>query len=1313
MSSFRESDSIQVLEDAINTNKVLLDMILMEDLSDAEQEDQIKRQTDEIEAREKRISELRGSSWSNQATADDRQWYAMDDHYPTEDQPYPQDRHDGWSLAQHDGGANDYEHLDLSNDFMDDFMPMSRAENNRLPVPQNTSGTPRSSLGGNSASDSSSSLLDPQSRKRPRDSVGSFSPHHVRPQQKSRRTTPSPLRTANTTPSSTSSFEISAEDLEVAKMIFDSTDQAELKELLKAQKREERVARDHKQQELRDEELARSLQGRQSPGPSSAHQNSVQTSLGYRNPSVPLASNSTPTSTASSSAPQRLDPLASSISHPLNQSPMPENNFQNGTHNATPYQMPGSFVDLDDDDDDDDFEVIGSSTAQRNNYFPTNGRLSSNGYNDSRQPDPHAAYSRAFQQMQQHQRRAHPTWDLTLRSLGHSPSYNAHSSSPYLSHPSMNRPGLGTGLGSPPTDPHRQRYGNISHALPGGQIPSGGRMGSNSMAYDLTDENPYVGYSSGTQTWNRFGGMPDPYPSVGMFNHRHPTTANEAAYYDYVTNDPTKTRDEIKSLLENIRPDIELPPADREGTPEAMKYPLMEHQKLGLTWLKNMEEGTSKGGILGDDMGLGKTIQALALMVSRPSSDPRRKTTLIVAPVALMKQWEREIKTKLKTSHRLTTYLFHGPKKKVKWENLQAYDVVLTTFGTLASELKTRESWESRKKMNKDLTEANAPNMPLLGPKAKWYRVIIDEAQCIKNRNTKSALAACHLSSLTRFCLTGTPMMNSVGELHSLIEFLRIKPYNEMRKFNSDFTLALKRTHAGARDSAMRKLQALLKAILLRRTKKSMIDGKPIIQLPERTNETIHAVFDQDQQSFYAALENQTQLQFNKYLKQNSIGRNYSNVLVLLLRLRQACCHPHLIQDFAQELISADLSAADMVELAKELAPEVVARIKETEGFECPVCYDAVENPAIFIPCGHDTCPECFARISAQTGIQGLEEGIETSDIKCPQCRGKISPKKIVDYLTFKKVHMPAMGIVDAEPSAVVEDSETDSDEDEDSDDSSDSLDGFVVPDDVENDDDDIETPTNASIANFLQKGAVERQEKVKSEGKKQKSKKKDKQDPKGKGKATPKTTKSLAQLKKEGMRNVKARRKYMRRLDKEWIPSAKLDKCCEILEKIHEGAEREKTIVFSQFTSLLDLLEVPLARKRWVFKRYDGSMSATQRNDAIMEFTDKPDCRIMLVSLKAGNAGLNLVAASQVIILDPFWNPFIEEQAIDRTHRIGQLRPVKVHRILVQETVEDRIIALQEKKRELIEGALDEKASQSIGRLGTRELAFLFGVQH
>lgn len=98
-----------------------------------------------------------------------------------------------------------------------------------------------------------------------------------------------------------------------------------------------------------------------------------------------------------------------------------------------------------------------------------------------------------------------------------------------------------------------------------------------------------------------------------------------------------------------------------------------------------------------------------------------------------------------------------------------------------------------------------------------------------------------------------------------------------------------------------------------------------------------------------------------------------------------------------------------------------------------------------------------------------------------------------------------------------------------------------------------------------------------------------------------------------------------------------------------------------------------------------------------------------MLVSLKAGNSGLNLVAASHVIIFDPFWNPYVEDQAIDRAHRIGQTKEVFVHRLLIEQTVEDRIIELQEQKRELIGGALDEGGSMNVTRLSGRDLAYLF----
>ena len=476
----------------------------------------------------------------------------------------------------------------------------------------------------------------------------------------------------------------------------------------------------------------------------------------------------------------------------------------------------------------------------------------------------------------------------------------------------------------------------------------------------------------------------------------------------------------------------------------------------------------------------------------------------------------------------------------------------------------------------------------------------------------------------------------------------------------------------------MRQLQVLLKAVLLRRTKYSKIDGKPILQLPQRVSEKAHAVFNEDERQLYTALETQSQVQFNKYLKAGTVGRNYSNILVLLLRLRQACCHPHLMSDFGVNVESnANANEVDLVANAKAFGQEVIIRLRDNPNLECPICIDAVDNPISFFPCGHGTCAECFSRISdPSAAVQQGHDG--TVEVKCPNCRGKIDTKKITDRNTFKKVHFsdPSDEGDEVEPEKPDEKQEekdhdaTDSDSDSDSDGS---LSRFIVRDDGDHGYSD------------------------KSHGK-------------GKGKkASQPQKKSLAELKKEGQRNQKAKRKYLRRLEKNWISSAKIDKAMEILQEIEDRGDGQKTIVFSQFTSLLDLLEVPIARRGWGYRRYDGSMRPPDRNAAVLDFTDKPDCKIMLVSLKAGNSGLNLVAASQVIIFDPFWNPYIEEQAIDRAHRIGQQREVHIHRILVEKTVEDRILELQDKKREVIEGALDENASKSLSRLGTRELGYLF----
>ncbi len=148
---------------------------------------------------------------------------------------------------------------------------------------------------------------------------------------------------------------------------------------------------------------------------------------------------------------------------------------------------------------------------------------------------------------------------------------------------------------------------------------------------------------------------------------------------------------------------------------------------------------------------------------------------------------------------------------------------------------------------------------------------------------------------------------------------------------------------------------------------------------------------------------------------------------------------------------------------------------------------------------------------------------------------------------------------------------------------------------------------------------------------------------------------------------------------------SSKLTVLREMLDEV--VAEDHKALVFSQWTSLLDLVEPELREAGLAFGRLDGR--TRDRAGVIGSFQDESGPPVLLVSLTAGGLGVNLTAADHVFILDPWWNPAVEDQAADRAHRIGQDRPVMVYRLVARGTVEEKILALQEKKRELAEAAL------------------------
>ncbi|KAF3359899.1 hypothetical protein VdG1_04974 [Verticillium dahliae VDG1] len=288
------------------------------------------------------------------------------------------------------------------------------------------------------------------------------------------------------------------------------------------------------------------------------------------------------------------------------------------------------------------------------------------------------------------------------------------------------------------------------------------------------------------------------------------------------------------NLFRSIGPDAhpatyKAPAAGRFGEPDFYTDPTKATRGVeGVEWMKGRELGpvkkgrVPKGGILADDMGLGKTLQTISLILSnqKPPKDDKEKgwkkhfegvekTTLVVAPLALIRQWEAEIKDKVERSHGLKVCVHHGPQRTKRFKDLAMYDVVVTTYQILVSE-------------HGHSSEAdNGVKAGCFG--LHWWRVVLDEAHTIKNRNAKSTKACYALRAEYRWCLSGTPMQNNLEELQSLIRFLRIRPYDDLAEWKDQIEKPLKN---GKGHIAIRRLHSLLRCFMKRRTKDILkVDG--------------------------------------------------------------------------------------------------------------------------------------------------------------------------------------------------------------------------------------------------------------------------------------------------------------------------------------------------------------------------------------------------------------------------------------------------------------------------------------------------------
>jgi SNF2 family DNA or RNA helicase len=654
-----------------------------------------------------------------------------------------------------------------------------------------------------------------------------------------------------------------------------------------------------------------------------------------------------------------------------------------------------------------------------------------------------------------------------------------------------------------------------------------------------------------------------------------------------------------------------------DGTVEGLKVKLLPHQIDGVAWMRDKELGTKKtkgvypkGGILADDMGLGKTIQSIALMLTNPKptaeeleNNKRKgltpgldKGTLVVAPLALIKQWEGEIKDRVESSHAMKVCVHHGPKRAKSFKELRKFDVVITTYQTLSSE------------------HADSQGELKIGCfGVKWYRVILDEAHSIKNRNAKATKAACALNAEYRWCLTGTPMQNNLDELQSLIHFLRIKPYDDLNVWRDQITQPM---NGGRGGLAIKRLRAYLQAFMKRRTKdvlkqdgglksgKGGADSKKNeFKIVKRTVEKVEADFTPDERAFYARLESRADKSLEMMMAGNKMS--YASALVLLMRLRQACNHPRLTgSDLSTEKDSTTGSGSQTPSRKKAAAVEDMDSIADMLGGlsvqtkRCDVCQTELSTKEVSE--GAIRCVDCEDDLQKQVLTVKHKEKKQTKSQK----------KKPSQAKPMRQKRKQACRIID-------------SDDEEDEDDKE-VIDLTSSPNSRESDDeDDLEDSDLYGTSDSDSDPEID------------------------------------------------------------LIASTKIRHLLKLLAKT---APSHKVIVFSFFTSMLDLIEPFLQAELPQIKyvKYYGTMKNDEREASLNSLRNDPRTRVLLCSLRAGSLGLNLTAASRVVILEPFWNPFVEEQAIDRVHRLNQTQDVVVYKFTIKDTVEERILELQEKKREL-----------------------------
>lgn len=670
------------------------------------------------------------------------------------------------------------------------------------------------------------------------------------------------------------------------------------------------------------------------------------------------------------------------------------------------------------------------------------------------------------------------------------------------------------------------------------------------------------------------------------------------------------------------------------------------------------------GGFLADEMGLGKTVVAISLIVANPPPlhrrvlprEQKKKTsdhpswipppviaktghlrtgklsngTLVIVPLTLLSQWKAEVE---RFAPHLSVLALHSADNPTIAQ-VAASDIVLVTV---------------------EQTKA-AKSLLNIVKRIHWHRILVDEAHLGQGEATSTLLAT--LSATHRHGISGTPIGAQLSDLYNQLRFLRVAPFHRPAFWKNQIEAAFYNRDP----EALQVLRLLLSRIVVRHSKRQTLEGG---KLPPRTVTTIKLQFaTTEEKAVYQALEKGNRKHFMdlKRLSNANVLSKRIELLGLLDFTRQACAHSANVtldkihrfntdqrrrkENGKKDPVlrgsnkSRDGVLEDALDRARPRARDNMRlRINQflfaPDGaavlIECPVCLEVIGVKDVALPaCAHPVCSSCTSNL--------LDAGTSRREpaMKCPQCRDKIGLSEITylgDAELDEEEKPKKTQDEDSKPaaSAVVSTVST-------------TTNGFQMK---KSEVRVIDAQAEASSIRATQ-AAITEQELVVSL-----------HEDRG----------TLYTLDPNFLRNF---------YTAERMVGTKLAHLLKEIQEMMIEKKDSKAVVFSQHNGFLDLAGEELTARGIRFCRIDSYMKQHERADALLAFNEDPNCRVFLLSMRSGAVGLTLTSADHCFICDIAMNSSIEEQAIDRIHRIGQTKPVIVKRLVVEGSVEDRLLSVR-----------------------------------